>query len=138
MGDFIREPLQEATLIADHGIAGDRKAGRQPHRQLNILSYEWLQKLRPLGYRTEPGAFGEQIIVRGIPFGALNSRDVLRMGDEALVEIILPRTACVRLEKAQGQSNKNIGGEAGLMARVLNGGIIRVGDPVTKVIIEQA
>jgi MOSC domain-containing protein YiiM len=130
MGDFIREPLNEAELVTDYGIRGDRKAGRQPHRQLNILSYEWLESLRPLGYHIEPGAFGEQLILRGLPFETLQSKDLLRLGEEALVEIIMPRTACVRLAAAQGVNNEAIKGEAGLMARVISGGTIRVGDRV--------
>ena len=77
VGDFIREPLQEATLIAGHGIEGDRKAGRNRKRQLNILSLEWLQGLRPLGYQTKPGSFGEQIIVKGLPLETLQPGDRL-------------------------------------------------------------
>jgi MOSC domain-containing protein YiiM len=133
MGDFIRVSLQEALLVVDHGIEGDRKGGRQPHRQLNILFYEWLERLLPMGYRTEPGSFGEQLILKGLPFETLKSRDRLRLGAEAVVEIIIPRTGCVRLEAAQGLSNDAFNGEVGWMARVLSGGMIRVGDPVVTV-----
>lgn len=129
IGDFIREPLSEAALIADHGLAGDRKAGRQQARQLNILSYEWLEGLRPLGYRTEPGAFGEQIVLKGIPLEQLQAGDRLRLGAEAVVEITMPRNGCIRLEAAQGKSNAAFNSRVGMMARVLTGGVIRVGDP---------
>lgn len=130
VGDFIRVPLQEATLVTDHGIAGDRKAGHQKTRQLNILSHEWLAKLYPLGYRTEPGAFGEQIILKGVPLEQMQPGDRLRLGAEALVEITMPRNGCVRLEAAQGKPNDAFNGRVGVMARVLSGGIIRVGDAV--------
>jgi MOSC domain-containing protein YiiM len=128
MGDFIREPLREATLVANHGIKGDRKAGRNKIRQLNILSLEWLEELRSLGYRTEPGEFGEQIIVKGVPLDTMHSGDRLRLGPDALVEITRPRTGCGRLEAAQGKSNKAFGSLVGMMARVIDGGTIRVGD----------
>ena len=130
VGDFIREPLQEATLIAGHGIEGDRKAGRNRKRQLNILSLEWLQGLRPLGYQTKPGSFGEQIIVKGLPLETLQPGDRLRVGGEALLEITKPRTGCIRLEAAQGLSNAAFDGQVGMMARVIDGGAIRVGDSV--------
>lgn len=130
VGDFLREPLEEARLIAGHGIEGDRKAGRNKKRQLNILSYEWLESLRPLGYQTEPGSFGEQIIVKGLPLETLRSGDRLLIGGEALVEITKPRTGCIRLEAAQGQSNAAFNGLVGMMARVIDGGVIRVGDPI--------
>jgi MOSC domain-containing protein YiiM len=130
MGDFIREALPEAALVADYGIAGDRKAGRQQARQLNILSLEWLESLQPLGYRTEPGAFGEQIILKGVQLEQMQPGDRLRLGAEALVEITMPRNGCIRLEAAQGKSNDAFNGRVGMMARVISGGIIRVGDPV--------
>ncbi len=130
VGDFIRLPLQEATLVAGHGIDGDRKAGRNPSRQLNILSYEWLEELRPLGYQVEPGSFGEQIVLKGLSLQSLQAGDRLRMGGEALVEITKPRTGCIRLEAAQGQSNAAFDGQVGMMAKVVSGGVIRVGDQV--------
>jgi MOSC domain-containing protein YiiM len=130
LGDFLREPLQEAKLVVGHGIEGDRKAGHSKKRQLNILSYEWLESLRPLGYRTEPGEFGEQIIVKGLSLDGMNSGDRLRLGVEALVELTLQRTGCFRLEAAQGKSNNAFGNRAGWMARVVNSGTIRVGDKV--------
>lgn len=130
VGDFLREPLHEATLVADHGIEGDRKAGRNKNRQLNILSFEWLEGLRPLGYQTEPGSFGEQIILKGLPLDTMQPGDRLLMGRDALVEITKPRTGCIRLEAVQGQSNATFDGLVGMMARVVDGGVVRVGDRV--------
>ena len=95
---FIRVPVEEARLIAGHGIEGDAKAGRNPRRQLNLLSYEWLEALRQQGYQTEPGAFGEQMIVRGLDVLALQPGERLQLGGEACIEITKPRTGCTRLE----------------------------------------
>lgn len=129
-GDFIREPLQEANLITDHGIEGDAKAGKQPSRQLNILSQEWLTRVSELGYHTKPGEFGEQIIIEGLDLDSLEKGERLQIGAQALVEITMPRQGCERLEAAQGQSNDAYGGLVGKMARVVQGGPIRVGDEV--------
>ncbi|WP_374687342.1 MOSC domain-containing protein [Promineifilum sp.] len=127
--DFVRVPLEQATLIADHGIDGDRKAGHNQTRQLNLLSREWLDSVRPLGYRTGPGQFGEQIIVAGLAIERLAPGARLMLGDEAIIEITKGRTGCSRLEAAQGQSIAGIG-HIGVLARVIAGGTIRVGDPV--------
>lgn len=137
VGDFLREALHEATLVADHGIKGDRKAGRNKNRQLNILSLEWLESLRPLGYQTEPGSFGEQIILKGLPLETMQPGDRLRIGAEALVEITKPRTGCIRLEAAQGQSNATFDGLVGMMARVVDGGVVRVGDSVEMLTVDE-
>jgi MOSC domain-containing protein YiiM len=136
IGDYIRIPLVHARLLESYGIEGDQKGGHNSNRQLNLLSYEWLESVRSLGYRTEPGQFGEQLIVRGLEFASLNPGDRLQLGQEACIEIVKGRTGCERLEAAQGKSIAGIG-SIGLLARVVAGGEIRVGDPVSVLTTEQ-
>lgn len=128
--DYLRVPLEAATLIAGHGIEGDDKAGRNPRRQLNLLSFEWLRERKKEGYKTKPGSFGEQLIIKGLAVENLQRGDRLQLGEEACIEITFPRTGCERLEAAQGQSNKLLCGHIGMLAKVLTGGTIRVGDSV--------
>ena len=132
--DFIRLHLKEAMLIANYGIVGDHKAGRHPDRQLNILSYEWLQQRQQEGYRTEPGQFGEQLIIKGLPASGVEDGSQMRLGSEAIVEITKARTGCDRLQAVQTKPIKNISGGIGLMAKVITGGMIGVGDEVKIVI----
>ena len=127
---FIREPRREAMLIVGHGIEGDAKAGHHPDRQLNLLSREWLERVERLGYQITPGSFGEQLIVEGVDFEELGPGVRLKLGPEACIEITKPRTGCSRLEAAQERSVEAIGGEIGLMAKVLVGGRIAEGDSV--------
>lgn len=130
--DYIRLPLESAELIADHGIKGDRKAGGNPERQLNLLPYEWLQELAPQGYRTAPGQFGEQLILQGLPLMELGPGDRLQLGPQAVIEITKPRTGCDRLERAQrGKPVVGHLGPLGMLAKVIQSGPISVGDPVT-------
>lgn len=127
---FVRVALEAATLIAGHGIEGDEKAGRNPRRQLNLLSFEWLTERRGEGYKTNPGDFGEQLVVEGLAVESLRRGDRLRAGDEARIEITMPRTGCVRLQAAQGMTNELLRGHIGVLAKVVNCGVIRVGDAV--------
>lgn len=127
---YIRVPLQRANLIAGYGIEGDQKGGHHPDRQLNLLSREWLVALQPQGYKTEPGQFGEQIIISGLAVESLEPGAYLQLGSEACIEIVKTRTGCDRLELAQGKTIKGLG-PLGVMARVIVGGTIGVGDPVT-------
>ncbi len=39
---YNRTPLETATLVAGYGIEGDRKAGGNPNRNLNVMSAEVL------------------------------------------------------------------------------------------------
>jgi MOSC domain-containing protein YiiM len=127
--DFIREPLSSVELVAGRGLRGDRKGGN-PNRQVNVLSREWLDEAAAQGYRAGPGQFGEQLIVEGLDVTALPLGTRLHLGDAAELEIASRRTGCERLAAAQGQSIAGLG-PVGVMARVVTGGTIRVGDPVT-------
>lgn len=127
---FIRVPTQQAQLIAGYGIEGDRKGGHDPLRQLNLISQEWLLTQQPKGYKTQPGQFGEQIILAGLAVESLEPGARLQLGNEAQIEIAKLRMPCERLEAAQGQSIEDLG-PVGMLAKVIVGGQIRVGDQVT-------
>lgn len=131
LDDYIRVPVVEVDLLAGHGIEGDQKAGHHPDRQVNLLSNEWLQTLRPRGYRTAPGEFGEQLVIQGLVQEDLQPGDRLQLGEQACIELTKPRTGCTRLEAAQGQPIAGIDGFVGWLAKVVAGGKIRVGDQVT-------
>ena len=127
--DFFRVPVQQASLIAGHGIEGDRKAGHHPGRQINLLSQEWLLRLQDLGYRIRPGQFGEQIILAGVDLEELNVGDRLQLGATAFLEITQARNPCRRLHTVQQLPVDELK-TIGVMAAVIAGGTIRVGDPV--------
>ena len=128
-GDYHRMPAERVTLVADFGIAGDLKAGKQSDRQLNLISQEWLAKVAPLGYKTAPGEFGEQIIVSGLAVETLPVGVRLWLGEDACVEVTSARTGCSRLQDVQGKTIEGLGA-LGVMAKVISGGAVAVGDPV--------
>ena len=128
--DYLRIPLDSAILVAGYGIQGDQKGGKHPDRQLNLISYEWLQYAGQQGYRANPGEFGEQIVVAGLALDELTPGARLRIGSQALVEIVKPRTGCDRLQAAQPLPVKELG-KIGIMARVVQSGEIRTGDAVS-------
>ncbi|MEK6221223.1 MAG: MOSC domain-containing protein [Chloroflexota bacterium] len=130
MDSFIRVPLPKAILIANHGIEGDDKAGRNPNRQLNLLSIGWLNRMTKKGYNPTPGQFGEQIILKDLAFITLKSGDKIQLGESAIIEITKPRTGCTRLEMVQRDFLTHTNGMVGLLAKVLVGGEIKIGDQV--------
>jgi molybdopterin adenylyltransferase len=126
---YIRVPLKSANLVAGYGIEGDRKGGN-PKRNLNIMTFETLEGLREEGFSTLSGQMGEQIIIQGIDVGKLSEGERLQIGDQALVEVVSHRTGCERFEGIQGKSPKLAAGRMGVMAKVVTGGRIAVGDIV--------
>jgi MOSC domain-containing protein YiiM len=134
---YARVPLETTQLIANYGIEGDRKGGH-PKRQLNIMRAETLQQLGQEGFQVAPGQMGEQIVIEGIDINALQEGDRLQLGDSAVIEVLEPRNGCDRFEHIQGLPRQNVKGRMGIIARVLTGGAIRVGEPALVIQTEQA
>ena len=60
---YNRTPIDTANLVLGYGIEGDMKGGKSEAWQLNIMSYETLQDLTAIGFSTQPGEMGEQIVI---------------------------------------------------------------------------
>ncbi|MDZ4767243.1 MAG: MOSC domain-containing protein [Chloroflexota bacterium] len=135
---YTRVPVESVTLIADFGIEGDKKARRGSNRQLNIMSYDTVMTLSDEGYHAEPGELGEQIIVRGLDIMALPAGSRIYLGADAVIEIGKPRTGCDWFQQIQDKPKDNTIGRLGVMARVLVGGVVKVGDSVAVVETEPA
>lgn len=134
-GEYVRVPTDSAQLVAGFGIESDLKGG-EPGRHLNILSQASVDEMVREGYHGFPGAFGEQIIVAGIEIDQLAPGARLRLGSSANVEIVKARTGCTKLEANQGMPKDRTAGKLGMMADVVVGGPIRVGDEVEVLSIE--
>lgn len=124
---FNRVRTETATLVANHGIQGDRKAGKAKKRQLNIMRLETLEQLSADGYQTEPGQMGEQLIVQGLDLAHLERGTQLQIGEDAIIEITMPRSGCSWFEAIQGQTYEV---DLGVLAMVIVGGEIKVSDAV--------
>ena len=129
---YTRIPVTFAVLVEGRGIDGDAKG--VPQRQLNIMSAETLAQLAREGFHAGPGQMGEQIALRGLDVDTLAEGDMLEFGDDAQVEVVKPRTGCDRFAAIQGRSPDTAQRRLGVIARVVTGGRIRVGDPVRVVV----
>jgi molybdopterin adenylyltransferase len=133
---YSRLPLEQANLVEGYGIEGDRKGGN-PKRQINVMSAETLDELGAEGRQVTPGAMGEQLVVRGLDVNQLAAGTLLKLGNNAVLEIIKARTGCQRLERIQGVDREQLSGRLGMMASVVRSGMIRMGDPVRVVQTEE-
>ena len=127
-GHFARVPLKRARLVEFQGIDGDAKGGATD-RQLNIMLAEALAELGAKGFKVAPGEMGEQIVLAGLDPAALVEGARLKLG-EAVIVVGIPRTGCARFEMIQGKLKQDAKGRLGVMARVVTGGEVAVGDPV--------
>jgi len=126
---YSRTPVESVALILSHGIDGDLKAGKNPKRQINIMTAETLEQLGREGFQTAPGQMGEQIIVSGFDVNGLQPGDRVQIGT-ALIEVDKPRTGCAWFEKIQGLSPKLAAGRLGQIAFIIGSGTVKLGDSV--------
>jgi len=125
---YARVTVASVKLVESQGIDGDAKGG-PGDRQLNIMLAESLAELAAEGFTTQPGAMGEQIVIAALDPSALVPSVRLKLGP-AIVEIGIPRTGCARFEAVQGKPRQAAKGRLGVMARVISGGVVAVGDLV--------
>lgn len=59
--------VHTANFIEDFGIEQDAHAGKW-HRQVSLLSFDKIEEFRARGAEVKNGAFGENLIVKGIDF----------------------------------------------------------------------
>lgn len=124
-------PLHErATLVAGHGIQGDLRAGRSSARHLNIMDAETLDELKAAGFPVNSGVMGENLVVQGVRLDQQPAGTRLRIGDSVLVEITMLREPCTNLTPIDARMPEAVVERVGVMATVIEGGEIHVGDPV--------
>jgi MOSC domain-containing protein YiiM len=94
------------------------------------MSYEVNQELAAEGFKAQPGELGEQMTIRGLDVRTLAAGDRLQLGETAVLEIVKARAGCDWFELVQGKKREEAANRLGLLTRVLEGGVVKVGDPV--------
>ena len=118
------ERIDEAVVVADFGIEGDRHARPGSSRQVVLTQREVLDELG-----LAAGATREQLTVSGLG-ATLAAGDVLEIGTVRL-ELVRPRVPCRVMDKVRPGLRAELEGRGGWCARVLAGGTLRCGDVVT-------
>lgn len=123
-----KHPVETARLLEGYGIEGDAHGGNW-HRQVSLLGLEKIEDFRKRGAKVEFGAFGENIVAEGLDFRCLPVGSWIGMG-EAVLELTQIGKECHTHCAIYHSVGDCIMPREGVFARVLKGGIIRVGDRV--------
>lgn len=119
----------EVVLIPDFGIEGDAHAGFA-HRQVSLLGDESVNKMRGKGIELAPGAFGENLLTRGIDLTSLKVGERLEAGDEVVLEVTQIGKECVDRCAIYYQVGDCVMPREGIFTKVVSGGRIRPGDEI--------
>lgn len=138
-GGVPKLPVAEAR-IGPLGMEGDRQAHPEVHggpdRALCLFSAEVIERLQAEGHPIAPGSTGENVTVSGVAWEAMVPGSRWRLGEEVEIEVTRPTTPCktIRGSFRGGDFNRIHHqlhpGESRVYARVLRGGVVRVGDAV--------
>ncbi|MDJ0463912.1 MOSC domain-containing protein [Streptomyces sp. H27-C3] len=150
---FHKPTRDSITLLAGLGVEGDVHAGvtvkhrsriaqdpTAPNlRQVHLLHEELFGEVLAEGFDVEPGQLGENVTTGGIDLLGLPAGTLLRIGDEALLEVTGLRNPCLQIDAFQDGLLKQVVGrdatghvvrKAGIMSVVRAGGVIRPGDRI--------
>lgn len=121
-----KKNVGQALFVEDFGIQGDAHAGKW-HRQVSLLSYDKIREFRERGAEVEDGAFGENLVVEGIDFRTLPVGTRLQCG-EVVLEMTQIGKECHHGCQIFQKMGECIMPREGVFARVVHGGVIKMGD----------
>ena len=125
-----REPMksvESADMVAGYGIEGDRHAtsrGPRTRRQVLLMDVETLG-----AFGLEGGQTRENVTTRGIDLHALPAGSRVALGDEAVVEITGFCDPCGRMDELRDGLREAMVDRRGMLATVIEGGAVKIGDP---------
>ena len=118
--------VPSATVIEGLGIEGDKHASAASKRQVLLADKEALDAVGVL-----PGTIKENITVEGVDVMQLPSGSLVRLGRSVVLEITAVCEPCFRMDEIRDGLKQELEGKRGMVSRVVRGGVINVGDPIT-------
>ena len=105
--------------------------------QVSLLASESIATAQAQGLQVGPGDFAENITTEGIELVSLAVGTRIRVGEEVLLEIAQIGKECHTGCAIFRQVGKCIMPKEGVFARVVHGGLVRSGDPIRAVDLEE-
>jgi MOSC domain-containing protein YiiM len=138
-GGVPKLPVERAAVTAT-GMEGDRQRNRRfhggPTRALCLYSSERIEALVAEGHRVVPGALGENVTIAGLDWALVQPGASLALGD-AVVKVTSFTAPCRNIAHPfhdgdfMRVSQKAHPGWSRVYVRVVQGGVLSLGDPVS-------
>ncbi|MCS7281223.1 MAG: MOSC domain-containing protein [Desulfobacterota bacterium] len=121
--------VNNAFLVKDKGLQGDGHFGFM-HRQVSLLSIESIEKMRNLGLDVGPGDFAENITTEGLDLSSLTLGKKLKVGERVILRVTQIGKECHERCAIYYMAGDCIMPKEGIFAEVIEGGVVKVGDPI--------
>lgn len=125
-----KTPVDQVELKQEHGIIGDAHAGDW-HRQISLLASESIAKMKAMGLDVDSGDFAENLTTQGIDLVNLPIGTRLKVG-ETLLEVTQIGKECHNRCAIYEQAGDCVMPKEGIFARVIEGGIIKPEDVISR------
>ena len=126
-----REPMktvESAKVISNYGIEGDRHAiseGVRVARQVLLMDEETLER-----FGLSHGQIRENVTTSGVDFASLEAGAKVALGDDVVLRITGHCAPCSRMDEIRPGLRVELERQRGMLAYVVQGGEIKVGDGV--------
>ena len=119
------DPVEEATAISGMGLEGDRSCRADNVRQVLLMDKETLDRMD-----LAPGQIKENITTSGMDLSVAKAGHVFFIGDEVTMEVVGDCEPCGKMDAIRPGLREGLNGRRGMLATVINGGSIKVGDSI--------
>jgi MOSC domain-containing protein YiiM len=126
------EEVHSIEAIAGRGLAGCKHGRPGSKRQVLLVDKETLDAMD-----LAPGIIRENITTEGLNVNGLALGSRLQVG-EVVLEVSMVCTPCDQLELLRPGLRKEMWGRRGMLCRVVQGGVLRQGDAIQRVIATAA
>lgn len=148
-GGMPKNRADTPVMVGALGLEGDRQRNRKYHggvdKAVLMLSADFVDDLAARGFPVSYGSLGENLTVAGLDARMWRAGQRFRVGKDVLLELTTLRQPCLNLDvygpeikyelydrKARaGDPSSPRWARGGFYARVLHGGLVTPGDPVT-------
>ncbi len=120
--------IEQIEAIAAFGFTGCCHGKKNGNRQVLLVDQETLEAMS-----LQPGIIRENITTRGLNVNGLVIGEQLRIGD-VLLQVSAVCSPCDQLELVRPGLRREIYGRRGMLFRVVEGGTIRSGDSIVRVV----
>lgn len=121
-----KQNIKKAIFKEDFGIINDAHAGSS--RQVSLLAEESIEKMKNQGLNLSFGDFAENIVTSGIDIKNLPIASKIKIGENVILELTQIGKVCLSRCAIYYKTGDCIMPREGVFARVLKGGIVKVGD----------